>query len=721
MTEPDETEYEFVQNFDQSPSPIDWEPHHWSPWPLPEDYDFLQKSWFRPEQLPMSFVGVKLIDVENSKIIPGRTVKIRSGLIVDITDSQESDLHEEDWTCIDARGLYMCPGLIDCHVHITPPLKDAYTSYRVAFDLKRMLGNGFTTVRDVGGATRHHRDATAEWLIPGPRLLIGGPVLSQTGGHGKSFNAVVRTDHNDPDGPISSKSISESGMGPVGLLVDGVDACLKAARKLMSAGADHLKICSSGGVLSPLDKLDSIQFTVPEIKAICDTARNMGATLVTSHCFTSQGARNAIEGGVGGIEHGSLLDEPTLKLMAEKGIHLTPTLLIAEMIVNGPLGAKESKLAVEKAKLVNEKGYGMVQNAHRLGVNIAFGTDAFVPVQLSEFELRAKILPSHIVLQQATCNGAKVLGMEGKVGCLKKGAFADLLLLDANPLEDIKILNRPKTHLKAVVKDGRYTPLTERLDYFAATLTISLTLLYAALRILSLQTPVGNHRLALPMSAVVSCIVLAHFTYLLSFPTGSFPYGYHTTFNLILGITHNLLWILWSTSFYFALPSTTICGLTIAWPYPYPPNDPLTSPRPKDSATPISLVVLTTAAMSLELLDFAPLFRMMDAHSLWHASTIPLAIAWWTFLCSDAVELEGALLASRGVTNVALDEKMQLSGGGGGGGDGSGGPVQQQQMPSTPNFAQLAAGSGIGLRNKSPGRSPKIGVGNSGDKGERAD
>ena len=134
MTEPDETEYEFVQNFDQSPSPIDWEPHHWSPWPLPEDYDFLQKSWFRPEQLPMSFVGgshsimrrckiprlnldtlgVKLIDVENSKIIPGRTVKIRSGLIVDITDSQESDLHEEDWTCIDARGLYMCPGLIDC-------------------------------------------------------------------------------------------------------------------------------------------------------------------------------------------------------------------------------------------------------------------------------------------------------------------------------------------------------------------------------------------------------------------------------------------------------------------------------------------------------------------------------------------------------------------------------------------------------------------------------
>ena len=109
---------------------------------------------------------------------------------------------------------------------------------------------------------------------------------------------------------------------------------------------------------------------------------------------------------------------------------------------------------------------------------------------------------------------------------------------------------------------------------------------------------------------------------------------------------------------------------------------------------------------------------MMDAHSLWHASTIPLAIAWWTFLCSDAVELEGSLLASRGVTSVALDEKMQLSGGVGVGGDGN---AQQQQMPSTPNFAQLAAGSGIGLRSKSPGRSPKIGGGNAGDKGDRAD
>lgn len=249
------------------------------------------------------------------------------------------------------------------------------------------------------------------------------------------------------------------------------------------------------------------------------------------------------------------------------------------------------------------------------------------------------------------------------------------------------------------------TSVTERLDYFAATLTISFSLLYSLLRIFSLQTPLGTSRLAFPIAGLVACLVLAHFTYLLSFPPGSFPYGYHSAFNLCLAIGHNLLWIIWSASFYLPLPSFNLGNYSLGLPYPYPPNDPLTTARPKDAATPISLVALTTLAMSFELLDFAPLFRMMDAHSLWHASTIPLAIAWWTFLCSDAVEVEGTMLGARGVSSVGVgvDEKMPLSGG--------------SQTPGTPSYAQLAAGVGVQKgRSKSPGRSP-----GRGEKGERVD
>jgi len=240
--------------------------------------------------------------------------------------------------------------------------------------------------------------------------------------------------------------------------VDGVDACLKAARKLMMAGADHIKICSSGGVASLTDKLESSQFRVDEIKAICDTVRMMKGTLVTAHCFTSEGARNAIEGGIGGIEHGNLIDEPTLKLMAQKGVHLTPTLIVCDLLSRAPYNAIIPPSSREKLTHVQEMGFVTLKKAHELGVNIAYGTDAFSsmqPLQLSEFDLRATVLPSPVVLQHATCNAAKVLKMEGKIGCIKPDAFADLLFLSENPLEDVTIFNKPHKFVKAIVKDGR--------------------------------------------------------------------------------------------------------------------------------------------------------------------------------------------------------------------------------------------------------------------------
>lgn len=324
------------------------------------------------------------------------------------------------------------------------------TALKVTYVLKGMLSRGFTTVRDVGGANRHYKNATADWLIPGPRIFQGGPIMSQTGGHG---------DMSSQDSPIQCCGITPWPHGPqLSAVADGVDACLKTARKLMQMGADHIKICSSGGVASPTDMLEATQFTVPEIKAICDTVKMMGGTLVTAHCFTTEGARNAIEGGIGGIEHGNLVDEDTLRLMAKKGVHLTPTLIVCDLLSRPPYNAIIPPASREKLTHVQEMGFVTLKKAHELGVNVAYGTDAFSsmqPLQLSEFDLRKRVLPSPAILRQATFNGSKVLKMEGKVGVVQKGSFADMLLLSANPLEDVGILNQPHKYLQAVIKDGR--------------------------------------------------------------------------------------------------------------------------------------------------------------------------------------------------------------------------------------------------------------------------
>ena len=243
--------------------------------------------------------------------------------------------------------------------------------------------------------------------------------------------------------------------------------------------------------------------------------------------------------------------------------------------------------------------------------------------------------------------------------------------------------------------------MTERLDYFSATLTIAMSLLYAILRTLHLQTPLASSRLLFPSVAGIACLVLGHLTYLLTFPTGSFPYGYHTKFALCLALAHNALWLAWSASFVVRLPTLKLGKNTVALPRPYSPRDPLDRPMPRDAFTPGILVVLTTLAMSLELFDFAPFFRLLDAHALWHAATIPLAMGWWSFLCSDAIELEGAQLQARGVSSGAGNEKMPLSGGGAA-------PPSQGNGPSTPtvsSFTQLASNA-MPSRAKSPGRSP---------------
>ena len=211
---------------------------------------------------------------------------------------------------------------------------------------------------------------------------------------------------------------------------------------------------------------------------------------------------------------------------------------------------------------------------------------------------------------------------------------------------------------KSLIKD---TPLTERLDYFSATITVSFSLIYALIRVLHLQTPTSTSRLLFPIVASVVFLVSSHFTYLLSFPLGQFPYGYHTKFVVCLGMVHNVLWILWSLSFKLAYPSFTLGNRRIGFPRPYPPLDPLQH-RSINAMTPLSLVILTLLAMSFELFDFRPILRVVDAHSMWHAFTIPLAIGWWALFIQDAIDLESSQLNPRGGTSGGLiNEKSSMT------------------------------------------------------------
>ena len=205
-------------------------------------------------------------------------------------------------------------------------------------------------------------------------------------------------------------------------------------------------------------------------------------------------------------------------------------------------------------------------------------------------------------------------------------------------------------------------PFTERLDYFSATLTVATSLLYAVLRTFHLQTPQSTSRLAYPVTFALAILILSHFAYLLSFPSGSFPYGYHTKFVVFLALIHSGLWVLWTLSFHFQIPTLHVGTRSFTYPLPYPATD-RGKLSTRNAYTPTVLVVLTTLAMSFELLDFPPIARVVDAHSVWHACTVPLAMAWWSFFCSDAIEFEGALLGIRGGgVGQSMDEKMPLTG-----------------------------------------------------------
>lgn len=403
---------------------------------------------------PVLFTNAALLDGSAEERRPGSSLLVEEGVIREVSDRV---IRREGATVIDLAGRTLMPGLIDCHVHVIATmadlcanalLPDALVAFRSAAIMRAMLMRGFTTVRDLGGATHALVQAIEEGLIEAPRLVICGKALSQTGGHGDLRGRVEERDF----------GYQARRLGALGRVADGVDACRAAARDEIRRGATFIKIMANGGVASPTDPIAFLGYSRDEITAMVEEARN-AQTYVAGHLYTDEAIRRAVECGVTSVEHANLVRPETARLMRERGAIACPTLVTFEKLKSegASLGLPASSVAkIDDVRLAGLESLDILREA---GVTMAYGTDLLGPMhrhQSEEFVIRGAVLPAIEVIRSATSHAATLLRMEGRIGALVPGAFADLVVVDGDPLADLSLLTRQGAHLPAIMKDGRF-------------------------------------------------------------------------------------------------------------------------------------------------------------------------------------------------------------------------------------------------------------------------
>jgi imidazolonepropionase-like amidohydrolase len=405
----------------------------------------------------LTFTNAFVLPCTGADPFEGASVVVEDGVIREIVDGPAAS-----GEVIDCGGRTLMPGLIDAHVHVcsfdveigrqrreTPT---SLVAYETAVRLRQTLEQGFTTIRDAGGADWGMKEAVARGLIAGPRMLVSGHPLSQTGGHGDG-----RTRAEDTVGCHCGARI-----GMVENIADGPDEVRKATREQLRRGADQIKIMAGGGVASPTDKLESLQYQPAELLAAVEEATAAG-TYVLAHAYTPAAIRNAVEAGVRSVEHGNFLDEPTAALMAERGAYLVPTFVAYEKLYEEGKanGFAPEKLA--KLDIVLGEGLDSLQRALAAGVRIGSGSDLLGPLarhKVRELAIKAKVLGAHDTLIATTRTNAELLGVDSSTGTLEPGKAADLLVVDGNPLDDIAVL-QDQANLSVIMQGGAF--VTRRL------------------------------------------------------------------------------------------------------------------------------------------------------------------------------------------------------------------------------------------------------------------
>jgi imidazolonepropionase-like amidohydrolase len=381
-------------------------------------------------------------------------VVVEAGRIADVVSADRCRV-PAGAVVIDCRGQTLMPGLIDAHVHVCavdvnilelhrayhPSLLVAKT-FRI---LEETLQQGFTTVRDAGGADPGFRQAVEQGLVAGPRLLVAGNMITQTGGHA------------DYRRPTETGPPIDCCAGMAATVCDGLDAVRKAVREQLRRGVDQIKVMAGGGAMSPSDEIDTTQFTVPEIQAAAEEARAVGK-YVMAHVYSASSVANAVRGGVRSVEHGNLMTEESARLLREADVYLVPTLVTYEMLSEEGAKYGVPEFNIRKINVARERGFDALKLARQAGVKIASGSDLLGPMQRHkgrELALKAQVLSPMEALLSTTKVNAELLRLDHHLGTAEPGKLADLLVVRGNPLRDLTLFQDYRQNISLIMKEGR--------------------------------------------------------------------------------------------------------------------------------------------------------------------------------------------------------------------------------------------------------------------------
>lgn len=409
------------------------------------------------------FQDVRIFNGKDTALSAPSNVLVKDGVIKNISTNPIAVDDTDNVKVIAGNGRVLMPGMIDAHWHTmmaaTPQLMlmtaiPAYVQLRAAHEAQLTLMRGFTTVRDMGGPVFGLKQAIDEGLVEGPRIYPSGAFISQTSGHGdfRFFFELPRL----PGGPLSY-----SEREGIAAIADSPDEVRLRAREQLRQGASQIKLMGGGGVSSQYNPLESVQFTVPEIRAAVEAANGWG-TYVTVHAYTPAAIRQAVEAGAKCIEHGQLMDDATAKMLADKGIWLS----LQPLLDDEDSPPTSTPLSRQKALEVfagTENAYALAKKYH---IKTAFGTDALFDQRVASRQgaQLAKLVRWYTpaeTLKMATGDNGELLGLSGfinpypgRLGTVEEGSLADLLLVDGDPLENIKLIEDPGKNFVVIMKDG---------------------------------------------------------------------------------------------------------------------------------------------------------------------------------------------------------------------------------------------------------------------------